>query len=1036
MSDETLPTNNEIEYTRTIATGAGGSEAEPGGLPAEIDGYKFLGVLGQGGMGVVYLAEQNEPRRRVAIKLMRGSAHTDALHVRLFRREADMLGRLRHPNIGAIYGAGRLRDGRPYFAMELVEGPTLDVYLAPRPSPSNRAELLHRLALAGRIAEAVHYAHQRGIIHRDLKPSNIVIPTPSEGTAATTSSAAALDVKILDFGLARLTDDDSQGSVMSDVGTIRGTLPYMSPEQVRGETQSLDVRSDVYALGVILYEMLAGERPYDVSRVSLPEAMRVISEQDPRALRDTPSGLLKVDSDLQAIVLKALAKEPERRYSSAAALAEDLERYRNSQPVLARTPSTAYQLRKLVARHRPLTAALAVALVAIIASAIVSTGMYLRARTEAAKSKQVAAFLSDMLEGAGPSVARGRDTALLREILDRTAQRVRTELRGQPDVAAGIEHVLGRTYLQIGDLLAADQHARAAYEAHSLVRRAPHEDLADDLSLLADVYWNRGQLARADSVGHAALAMWRALYTGPNAGTAQALTALGGINLDASQPEQAEPLIREGLAMSQTLYPKGDRTVAVGLNSLGNLMHYSGRFDEADSLQTLALAMHRRLGGDLDPDVATDLLNFAMIETDRGRFGRAESLAHAGLAICKRIYTDDHPNTAAGLITLGGIYYRTGATARAESLAQQALTVARGIRGAGSPTVGDALSALGVFADTPGREEEVLSYHRQALAAFRSAGDAGASKMGTALDNLASALAGVGRFDAADSVYREAIPLKVAANGATNPQTLLTKNNYARMQYSRGHVASAEALFRDVLAGRRKALGENNDQVAVTMSDLARAVQARGRLAEAESLLTRAVSITKATLGPDAMNTNFASTSLARVHREQGQHAKAATEMRDARKRLMVVLGDAGPDMVWMNCELAATLGSGGPSREADSLFAWLAHIPVAQIPPTEALRFHVNYGLYLAKVGRDAEAEKYLLLAEQSLRDPRENNVRRRLQVLDALVDVESRWAKRAPSPARTAALKRWTAVRDAEAPELRAAIAAGRPPRVAALK
>lgn len=149
----------------------------------------------------MYLAEQNEPRRRVAIKVIRGSAHTDSLHVRLFRRETETLGRLRHPNIGAIYGAGRLPDGRPYFAMELVEGPTLDAYLASRPSPANRAELLHRLALAGRISEAVHYAHQRGVIHRDLKPSNIVIPAPSDGSAPSSTSAGMPDVKVLDFGL-------------------------------------------------------------------------------------------------------------------------------------------------------------------------------------------------------------------------------------------------------------------------------------------------------------------------------------------------------------------------------------------------------------------------------------------------------------------------------------------------------------------------------------------------------------------------------------------------------------------------------------------------------------------------------------------------------------------------------------------------------------------------------------------------------------------------------------------------------------------
>lgn len=1027
MSDEPSPPGSEHDETRTMHAGPDQARApELLGMPEEVDGYRLLGVLGQGGMGVVYLAEQREPRRRVALKVIRGSAHTDSLHVRLFRREAETLGRLRHPDIGAIYGAGRLPDGRPYFAMELVEGPTLDAYLASRPSPAQRSELMHRLALAGRIAEAVHYAHQRGVIHRDLKPSNIVIPTAAAG-----SSAGAAGVKILDFGLARLSDDDSQASWLSDAGEIRGTLPYMSPEQVRGETQTLDVRSDVYTLGVILYEMIAGARPYEVSRASLPEAMRVISEQDPRPLRGTPSGLERVDTDLQSIVLKALAKEPERRYSSAAALAEDLERYRGSQPVLARTPSTAYQLRKLVARHRPIAAALAVALVAIVASAIVSTAMYVRARTEADKARQVAAFLGDMLEGAGPAVARGRDAALLREILDRTATRVKNELAGQPDVAAGIEQVLARTYLQIGDLAAADQHARSAYETHRRLRRPPHADLATDLATLSEANWRRGQLAAADSIGRESLAMWRALHRGPHDETASLLISLGSIDLEASRQTDAEPLMREGLAMSQTLHPEGDRTTAVGLNALGNLMHYSGRLEQADSLHQLALALHRRMGGELNPDVVVDLLNLGQVEIERGRFAEADSLVRAGLAIGQKIYTEPHPDQVGGLLALAAVNFRIGANARAESLARVALGVARSVRGGGEGAVGDALSGLGVFVGAAGRNEEALALHRQALAAFRSAGDAALSRVAGSLDNLAGALAGLGRFDAADSAYREAIPLKQATFGPFNPQTLLTQNNYARMKYSLGDVAGAESLFRQVLAGRRSVLGDSSDQVAVSLSDLARAVQARGRLDEADSLLVQSSGILEARLGPEAMNSNIVRASLGRLHREQGQYARAATELRTARDRLAAVLGPSNPNVQWINHELAGALGASGPSREADSLFASLARAPATHLPPGDAPRFELAYGKYLARVGRDAEAEKHLLLAEAGLRAPRESNMRRRMQVLDALVELEQAWGTRTPSAARAAALARWTATRDAEAPELRKAIEEGRVPR-----
>ncbi|MFN8588150.1 MAG: tetratricopeptide repeat protein [Candidatus Eisenbacteria bacterium] len=1037
MSDEPRASSPEDDETRTLHAAPGEANSpEMSGMPTEVDGYRVLGVLGQGGMGVVYLAEQKEPRRRVALKVIRGSAHTDSLHVKLFRREAETLGRLRHPNIGAIYGAGRLPDGRPYFAMELVEGPTLDGYLEPRPSPASRAELLHRLALAGRIAEAVHYAHQRGVIHRDLKPSNIVIPVAADGSSSGVTHSGLPDVKVLDFGLARITDDESQVSVLSDVDTIRGTLPYMSPEQVRGDKHLLDVRSDVYTLGVILYEMIAGERPYRVSGTGLLEAMRVISEQEPKPLRDTPSGVARVDGDLQAIVFKALAKEPERRYSSAAALAEDLERYRNSQPVLARTPSTAYQLRKLMARHKPIVAAAGLALLAIVVSAIVSTAMFVRARTEAAKARQVAAFLGDMLQGAGPSVARGRDTALLREILDRTAERVRTELKGQPDVAAGIEHVLGGTYLEIGDLLAAEEHARAAYETHRRLHRGRHPDVASDLLLLADTQWRRGRLAEADSLARAALDMWRALEKSPHEQIAQALTMLGGIELDASRPESAEPLLRDGLAMSQKLHPEGDRSVAVALNSLGNLMHFNGRFEQADSLQRLALAMHRRVSGEMSPEVQADLFNLAQVEIDRGRFAPAESLARLGLAVGDRIYTEPHPNQAAGLIALAGVYARTGQFARADSLARRSLEIARSVRGGGEGAVGEAFAALGVFAASAGRVAEALAYHQQALAVFQAGGALKISFLATAMDNVASALAGVGRFDEADSIYRKAIPLKVEALGPQNPATLLTMNNYARMKYSLGDVAGAEALFRDVLVARRAALGDSSDQVAVTMNDLARCVQARGRLAEAESLMTQSTAIVQARLGDDAMNTNFVRSSLARLYREQGRHAQSVREFRKARAYLVPILGEANGALAWLDIELAASLGAAGAAREADSSFTSIARLPAGMLSPVDQVRFQSYYGMYLAAGGRSAEAEKYLLLAEQALRDPRESNVRRRLSVLNALADMERAWATASPSPVRAAALQRWTAARDAEAPELRQAIEEGRVPRAAGAK
>jgi len=317
------------EMMSTIAVGA---EPPSVPLPENIGVYVVHRRLGEGGMGIVYEGEQQTPRRRVALKVVRGGQFVDEYRLKLFQREVQTLARLKHPAIAAIYESGRTDDGQHYFAMELVNGERLNDYVRQHKVPRRE-----RLQLFRKICDAINYAHQRGVIHRDLKPSNILVDESG-------------NPKILDFGLARINDPDVPTIATATLaGRIMGTLAYMSPEEARGNPDEIDVRSDVYALGVVLYELLTDQLPYVVHRAALHEAVRTICEEPPRRPTSVDSTLR---GDLETIVLKALEKERGRRYQSAAALSDDIHRFLTDQPILARRANMLYQLRKFVMRHK------------------------------------------------------------------------------------------------------------------------------------------------------------------------------------------------------------------------------------------------------------------------------------------------------------------------------------------------------------------------------------------------------------------------------------------------------------------------------------------------------------------------------------------------------------------------------------------------------------------------------------------------------------------------------------------------------------
>ncbi|MEM6793123.1 MAG: serine/threonine-protein kinase [Acidobacteriota bacterium] len=737
----------EAQVSAAVASGLRLLSAEPGAPPQRFGPYRLVGELGRGGLGTVYLAERDDAQfeMQVAIKVVRPELRTPEL-VRRLRQERQILAALKHPNIARILDGGTTEDGVVYLVMEKIDGEPIDRYCR-----RLRLSARRRLELFISVCGAVHHAHRSLVLHRDLKASNILVT--EEGVP-----------KLLDFGIAKGLEGESSPAPESDplgepdgearvtssppsagpgagsegparrgsgVETLEGerllTPEYASPEQLLGEP--LTTASDVYSLGVLLYELITGARPHALEGLSLEEAKRAVREQTPPPASERARALGgesgRWGGDLDAILAMALRREPERRYASAEGLAGDLERYLVHLPVLARPDTLPYRVGKFARRNR-LGVVAASLVMAILVAAVAVTGSQARiaqrerARAEQSlaiaerqreKAEEVAEFLVDIFELSDPGRARG-ETVTAREVLDLGARRIDGQLRERPLLRTALMSTIGRVYRQLGLLEPSEE---LLSEALAIQRRDLEPGDPERISVLQElamVHLERGEADRALGLLREALDL-EDRFRGPTPAYAELLQSLATVLDEQGQSGRSE--LERALEIRRRSFGEGSAEVAETLDRLGHAAYLEGEIEEAETLTRQALSDRRDALGADHPDVARSLNNLAAALLARGEAREASELFAEALTLRRRLYGEAHGATIQSLTNLATALAAEGLWGEAEGLLEDAVDAAVDLYGEEHSTVADALYGLGRMSLKQGELPAAQRSHRRAL---------------------------------------------------------------------------------------------------------------------------------------------------------------------------------------------------------------------------------------------------------------------------------------------------------------------------------
>jgi len=640
-------------------------------LPQTIGGYTIVRSLGEGGMGVVYEAVQANPRRTVALKVLRSALPSSAMLTR-FRHEAQILAKLRHPGIAHVYEAavaqvqlpGGMQSSQPFFAMELVAGQPLRTY-----AEDKHLDVQQRIELMIQVCEAVQHAHENGVIHRDLKSDNILVDASGRP-------------RILDFGVARLVGaDDETLTLRTRAGEIVGTLAYMSPEQVGGDASAVDTRSDVYSLGVILYDLLSGKLPHDVRGLSLPEAARRIRDEEPKSIAVHDS---RLRGEIEWIVAKCIEKDRSRRYQSAGELARDLKHHLAGEPIDAKRDSSVYVIGKMLRRRKGLLTALSAIALSIMLGLAGTIGQAVRASRErdeateqALRAQETAALLQRMISFATPEIAQGA-TPTVREMLDAASHHLIDDRTTHPVVAADTHAVLSEAYKSLGEFKLAESHARSEFDLRSTHQGAHDPYTLKAAGTLASALSQLDRDEEAVKMCRAALDAARVSLPHDHPTCIKLAINYAFVLENAPAHDQAEVVrwSREGYVRSAEKYGMEHSNTLAAATDLGVTLMNADQLDEAEQLFRSVLDTRRQSLPPDHPDMFVSLNNLASLLDRRDNLAGARDVCVTILKQADRVLGPDHPRTGRYALNLAMLCARLGDLQGAEKNARRAMAAA------------------------------------------------------------------------------------------------------------------------------------------------------------------------------------------------------------------------------------------------------------------------------------------------------------------------------------------------------------------------